>query len=82
EMDGKMALKFYPRLLKIIDLYLGAGEHPDWVNEPETEEEAMEVAGMQVKVHVLDNGQRVIAAEDAEKLFQWLAAAPEGGNGA
>ncbi|HAU4296111.1 TPA: pentapeptide repeat-containing protein, partial [Serratia marcescens] len=40
EMDGKKALKFYPRLLKIIDLYLGAGEHPDWVNEPETEEEA------------------------------------------
>ena len=34
---------------------------------------------MQVKVHVLDNGQRVIAAEDAEKLFQWLAAAPEVG---
>ncbi|HGE8301218.1 TPA: hypothetical protein ACGD5C_001534 [Serratia marcescens] len=43
-------------------------------------EETMEVAGMQFKVHVLDNGQRVIAAEDAEKLFQWLAAAPEGGN--
>ncbi|MGQ6007314.1 hypothetical protein ACUNHP_22200 [Serratia sp. IR-2025] len=42
-------------------------------------EEAMEVAGMQVKVHVLDNGQRVIAAEDAEKLFQWLAAAPTQG---
>ncbi|MDQ9391216.1 hypothetical protein [Serratia marcescens] len=44
-------------------------------------EETMEVAGIQVKVHVLDNGQRVIADEDAEKLFQWLAAAPEGGNG-
>ncbi|HAU4354421.1 TPA: pentapeptide repeat-containing protein [Serratia marcescens] len=40
EMDGKTALKFYPRLLQIIDLYLGAGEHPDWVNEPETEEDA------------------------------------------
>lgn len=39
-------------------------------------EETMDVAGMQVKVHVLDNGQRVNAAEDAEKLFQWLAAAP------
>ncbi|MGQ6020310.1 pentapeptide repeat-containing protein [Serratia sp. IR-2025] len=39
EMDGKKALKFYPRLLKIIDFYLGAGEHPDWVNEPETDTE-------------------------------------------
>ncbi|WP_447880216.1 pentapeptide repeat-containing protein, partial [Serratia fonticola] len=29
EMDGKKALKFYPRLLKIIDFYLGAGEHPE-----------------------------------------------------
>lgn len=43
-------------------------------------EETMEVAGIQVKVHILDNGQRVIDAESAEKLFQWLAAAPEGGN--
>ncbi|CAI1572320.1 Type III effector pipB2 [Serratia entomophila] len=40
EMNGKKALKFYPRLLKIIDFYLGAGEHPDWINEPETEEAA------------------------------------------
>ncbi|BEO61075.1 hypothetical protein SMQE30_14980 [Serratia marcescens] len=40
EMDGKKALKFYPRLLKIIDFYLGAGDHPDWINEPETEEAA------------------------------------------
>ncbi|KAB5497887.1 pentapeptide repeat-containing protein [Serratia sp. RJAL6] len=39
EMDGKKALKFYPRLLKIIDFYLGAGEHPKWVNEPETDTE-------------------------------------------
>jgi len=39
EMDGKKALKFYPRLLKVIDFYLGAGEHPDWVNEPETNTE-------------------------------------------
>ena len=39
EMDGKKALKFYPRLLKIIDFYLGAGEHPDWVNESETDTE-------------------------------------------
>lgn len=42
-------------------------------------EETMEVAGMQVKVHVLDNGQRVIDAADAEKLFQWLAAVPTQG---
>lgn len=40
EMDGKKALKFYPRLLKIIDFYLGVGEHPEWINEPETEEAA------------------------------------------
>ncbi|BEM10526.1 hypothetical protein SM14VA5_30300 [Serratia marcescens] len=39
EMEGKKALKFYPRLLKIIDFYLGAGEHPEWVNEPETDTE-------------------------------------------
>ena len=39
EMDGKKALKFYPRLLQIIDFYLGAGEHPDWVNETETDTE-------------------------------------------
>ncbi|EOG6253839.1 pentapeptide repeat-containing protein [Salmonella enterica subsp. enterica serovar Rubislaw] len=31
EMDGRKALKFYPRLLSIIDFYLGAGECPDWV---------------------------------------------------
>ncbi|HGE8502864.1 hypothetical protein ACYZFV_11410 [Serratia ureilytica] len=43
-------------------------------------EETMEIAGMRVKVHVLDNGQRVIDAADAEKLFQWLAAAPTQGN--
>ncbi|EGB0267846.1 pentapeptide repeat-containing protein [Salmonella enterica] len=36
EMDGRKALKFYPRLLSIIDFYLGAGEWPDWVkNERE-----------------------------------------------
>lgn len=40
----------------------------------------MEFAGMQVKVHVLDNGLPLIDTEDAEKIFQWLAAAPEGGN--
>ncbi|EKS4785723.1 pentapeptide repeat-containing protein [Salmonella enterica] len=31
EMDGRKALKLYPRLLSIIDFYLGAGEWPDWV---------------------------------------------------
>ncbi|EJI2014472.1 pentapeptide repeat-containing protein [Salmonella enterica] len=31
EMDGRKALKFYPRLLSIIDFYLVAGEWPDWV---------------------------------------------------
>ncbi|EBQ2675102.1 pentapeptide repeat-containing protein [Salmonella enterica] len=31
EMYGRKALKFYPRLLSIIDFYLGAGEWPDWV---------------------------------------------------
>ncbi|EHU6537461.1 pentapeptide repeat-containing protein [Salmonella enterica] len=31
EMDGRKALKFYPRLLSIIDFYIGAGEWPDWV---------------------------------------------------
>ncbi|EAA8950539.1 pentapeptide repeat-containing protein [Salmonella enterica] len=31
DMDGRKALKFYPRLLSIIDFYLGAGEWPDWV---------------------------------------------------
>ncbi|HAT5003136.1 TPA: hypothetical protein I9749_001813 [Serratia marcescens] len=39
-------------------------------------EETMEFAGMQVKVHVLDNGLPLIDTEDAEKIFQWLAAAP------
>ncbi|CAH0290849.1 hypothetical protein SRABI106_03507 [Rahnella aquatilis] len=38
EMDGKRALKFYPRLLKIIDFYLGEGAHPEWLKEPESVE--------------------------------------------
>ncbi len=38
EMDGRRALKFYPRLLDIIDFYLGKGERPDWLNEPDEEE--------------------------------------------
>ena len=31
DMDGKEALRFYPRLLDILDFYLGVGERPDWV---------------------------------------------------
>ncbi|MBX9496093.1 pentapeptide repeat-containing protein [Yersinia enterocolitica] len=40
DMDGKAALKFYPRLLDIIDFYLGKGERPEWLNEPDEEVEA------------------------------------------
>ncbi|MDR5616810.1 pentapeptide repeat-containing protein [Arsenophonus sp.] len=32
-MDGKKALEFYPRLLDILDFYLGKGERPDWLNQ-------------------------------------------------
>ncbi|MBX9488802.1 pentapeptide repeat-containing protein [Yersinia enterocolitica] len=39
-MGGKTALKFYPRLLDIIDFYLGKGERPEWLNEPDEEVEA------------------------------------------
>ncbi|WP_318558432.1 pentapeptide repeat-containing protein [Providencia stuartii] len=39
EMDGKTALKFYPRLLDIADFYLGKGERPEWLNAPDSEEE-------------------------------------------
>ncbi|MDH0356515.1 pentapeptide repeat-containing protein [Morganella sp. GD04133] len=35
EMDGRRALKFFPRLLDVIDFYLGKGERPEWINEPE-----------------------------------------------
>ncbi|EKN3612523.1 pentapeptide repeat-containing protein, partial [Yersinia enterocolitica] len=38
-MDGKTALKFYPRLLDIIDFYLGKGDRPEWLNEPDEEVE-------------------------------------------
>ncbi|MCX3308262.1 MULTISPECIES: pentapeptide repeat-containing protein [Pantoea] len=31
EMDGERALSFYPRLLDILDCYLGKGPRPDWV---------------------------------------------------
>lgn len=33
EMDGKTALRFYPRLLDIIDFYCGKGERPDWLEK-------------------------------------------------
>lgn len=32
-MDGRAALKFYPRLLDILDFYTGKGPRPDWVVE-------------------------------------------------
>ncbi|EMW4614661.1 pentapeptide repeat-containing protein [Salmonella enterica] len=35
EMDGRKALKFYPRLLDIIDFYIGKGERPDWLTSQE-----------------------------------------------
>ncbi|HHN8340782.1 TPA: pentapeptide repeat-containing protein [Morganella morganii] len=38
-MDGRRALKFFPRLLDIIDFYLGRGERPEWLNEPEADDE-------------------------------------------
>ncbi|HHZ8506562.1 TPA: pentapeptide repeat-containing protein [Morganella morganii] len=38
-MDGRRALKFFPRLLDIIDFYLGKGERPEWLNEPEADDE-------------------------------------------
>lgn len=30
-MDGERAIKFYPRLLDILDLYTGKGGRPDWL---------------------------------------------------
>ncbi|HCB0644451.1 TPA: pentapeptide repeat-containing protein [Klebsiella variicola subsp. variicola] len=38
EMDGRRALKFYPRLLDVIDFYISKGSRPEWLNEPEAEE--------------------------------------------
>ena len=38
EMDGRKALKFYPRLLDVIDFYIGKGERPDWISEPDSDE--------------------------------------------
>ncbi|KYP87210.1 hypothetical protein WB60_12370 [bacteria symbiont BFo2 of Frankliniella occidentalis] len=32
EMDQRKALRFYPRLLDLIDFYLGKGERPEWVS--------------------------------------------------
>ncbi|HHG9769622.1 TPA: pentapeptide repeat-containing protein [Klebsiella oxytoca] len=31
EMDGRRALKFYPRLLDVIDFYISKGSRPDWL---------------------------------------------------
>ncbi|HAG4306677.1 TPA: pentapeptide repeat-containing protein [Salmonella enterica] len=42
EMDGRKALKFYPRLLDIIDFYIGKGERPDWVTSKEYADEVTE----------------------------------------
>ncbi|EKZ7814817.1 pentapeptide repeat-containing protein [Salmonella enterica subsp. enterica serovar Amager] len=42
EMDGRKALKFYPRLLDIIDLYIGKGERPDWLTSKEYADEVTE----------------------------------------
>ena len=33
DMDGEDSLKFYPRLLDIIDFYCGKGERPEWLKE-------------------------------------------------
>ncbi|HDK7229038.1 TPA: pentapeptide repeat-containing protein [Cronobacter sakazakii] len=42
EMDGRRALKFYPRLLDIIDFYLGNGERPGWLTSKEYADEIAE----------------------------------------
>ncbi|MFS1539989.1 MAG: pentapeptide repeat-containing protein [Candidatus Phlomobacter fragariae] len=33
-MNGENALNFYPKLLNILDFYLGKGERSDWVKQP------------------------------------------------
>ncbi|HCU1220520.1 TPA: pentapeptide repeat-containing protein [Klebsiella pneumoniae] len=38
EMGGRRALKFYPRLLDVIDFYISKGSRPEWLNEPEADE--------------------------------------------
>lgn len=35
--DGGRVMKFYPRLLDILDFYLGKGSRPAWVNELEAD---------------------------------------------
>lgn len=42
EMDGRAALKFYPRLLDIIDFYLGKGSRPEWLTSKEYTEDIQE----------------------------------------
>ncbi|ECP2020639.1 pentapeptide repeat-containing protein [Salmonella enterica] len=42
EMNGRKALKFYPRLLDIIDFYIGKGERPDWLTSKEYADEVTE----------------------------------------
>ncbi|EHU5065975.1 pentapeptide repeat-containing protein [Salmonella enterica] len=42
DMDGRKALKFYPRLLDIIDFYIGKGERPDWLTSKEYADEVTE----------------------------------------
>ncbi|EBH8946491.1 pentapeptide repeat-containing protein [Salmonella enterica] len=42
EMDGRKALKFYPRLLDIIDFYIGKGDRPDWLTSKEYADEVTE----------------------------------------
>ncbi|EJF5835570.1 pentapeptide repeat-containing protein [Salmonella enterica] len=42
EMDGRKALKFYPRLIDIIDFYLGKGSRPEWLTSKEYVEEIAE----------------------------------------
>ncbi|EJH2819483.1 pentapeptide repeat-containing protein [Salmonella enterica] len=42
EMGGRKALKFYPRLLDIIDFYIGKGERPDWLTSKEYTDEVTE----------------------------------------
>lgn len=33
-MDGERAVNFYPRLLDILDFYMGKGARPEWSNTP------------------------------------------------
>nr|WP_234276205.1 pentapeptide repeat-containing protein [Klebsiella aerogenes] len=42
KMDGRKALKFYPRLIDIIDFYTGKGERPDWLKSKEYADEVKE----------------------------------------